>query len=111
MTTFALPKQNPNRFAAGPGPVWLRSLLLGLLIGLILFILVMAPATRTQLNAARVEGDCETVSPLPAAYGTRDPYGYGPRAAAKPGEPGGAADEESLAASERADLAKSPESN
>lgn len=102
MTTFAHPKFHPTKLSAGPGPLWLRSVLLGILAGLILVILVLAPATRSQLEAARVEGDSETVSPVNLAYGTRDPYGYGPRAAAQPGEPGGSADEENLSVKERA---------
>ena len=103
MTAFTIHKLHAPRPLSGPGPLWLRSLLLGLLAGLTLVIIVLAPATRNQMNASKVEGDSETVNVLNPAYGSRDPYGYGPRAGADQGDPGGAADQESLITKEPGD--------
>ena len=98
MTSFAQPDKRQTKFVIGEGPVWLRSLLLGVLAGLILAILIMAPATRSQWEAARPDDDTQPVSLVNSAYGTRDPYGFGPRAGMAPDAPGGAADRESLSA-------------
>ena len=98
MTSFAQPRFQPTKFFRGEGPIWLRSLLLGVLAGFILAILVMAPATRSQLEAAPVDDDTRPVSLVNSAYGSKDPYGFGPRAGMAPDSPGGGADQESLSA-------------
>ncbi len=80
------------------GPAWLRATLLSVLAGLIIGICFLQHATRKELAAAG-QDDSPTVSPWNSAYGTTDPYGFGPRANAAPGTPGGAANQESLSSS------------
>ncbi len=80
------------------GPAWLRSLLIMVLAGLILGTTLLAHATRIALDTAERCDFDQPVSVWVHPYGTRDPYGFGPMANAKPGTPGGAANQESLSA-------------
>ena len=77
------------------GPFWQRMLAATVLAGLIMGSGVLMLAARIERDTARSKCETAPIIAESAAYGTKDPYGFGPRAFAGPGTPGGAADQES----------------
>lgn len=80
---------------------WPRTLAITIMAGLILSGGVLARATKMEMDATKLEAASNACSMPASAYGAKDPYGFGPRAAAEPGAPGGAADQEDLSITER----------
>jgi hypothetical protein len=82
-------------------PVWPRTLGVTLAGCLIAVGALLSQTSRYEIDATRLQAVSVAATAPSNPYGTKDPYGFGPRATAEPGAPGGAADQEDLSIAER----------